>query len=98
MTKDDLTIEIKELEATLNLAKADAIKRYCDANNPYKIGDKFTDHIGAITIQKIDYYRLLGGDHTCMFFGPELKKDGTPKNDARKKRWAWQSNDISTKL
>lgn len=93
MTKQELDDKLKELEQKYELNKREIIKQFCDANNTYKIGDKFTDHIGTIKIEKIRYSILLNGNPTCVYFGTELKKDGTPKK-SNTKRSAWQSNDI----
>jgi len=66
---------------------------YAIDNNPYKAGDIFEDHCGKIRIDKID----TGISHErlpcCVFYGLELKKDGTPKKNGNS-RMAWQCNDI----
>jgi hypothetical protein len=95
MKLQDLEKKVMELEQEFELKKKIAIKEYCDANNPYKVGDKFTDHIGTILIEKIGYvYRLWDGDSPCCIYnGPELKKDGTPKKNGDK-RTAYQTNDV----
>lgn len=66
-------------------------REYCDRNNPYKMGDVFTDHIGSIIIESIKYYPI--DKPCCIYYGTELKKDGTPRKDGSK-RQAWQSNEI----
>jgi hypothetical protein len=94
MEPQDLKDKLKVLEQEYNLKQKEVIREYCDANNPYKIGDKFTDHIGTILIEKISYYYYsLGGDPCCTYYGSELKKDGTPKKNGDKRK-AYQSNDI----
>jgi hypothetical protein len=95
MELQDLEMKIKELENEFEHRKKLVITEYCEANNPYKIGDKFTDHIGTILIEKINYTFRMGplSNPGCIYFGPELKKDGTPKKNGDKRR-AWQSNDI----
>ena len=69
---------------------------FANANNPYTIGDKVTDHNGTILIEKINHtagaYNHLP---SCVYFGLELKKDGKPRKD-NNKRNLWQSN-IETK-
>jgi hypothetical protein len=95
MNLQDLEKKVMELEQEFELKKKIAMKEYCDANNPYKVGDKFTDHIGTILIESI-YYKFdigLFGPPCCVYFGPELKKDGTPKKNGDKRK-AWQSNDV----
>ena len=93
MDKEMLTQRIDQLQQAFDLQKKQMMKQYCDAKNPYKVGDKFTDHIGTIVIEKIGY-SYYGGNPCCVFTGVGLKKDGTPRKDNNNKRNAWQSNDI----
>jgi hypothetical protein len=94
MELQDLRDRLKVLEQEYELMQKQIMREYCDANNPYKVGDKFTDHIGTILIEKISYaYSTIYGSLGCVYFGPELKKDGTPKKNGDKRK-AWQSNDI----
>jgi hypothetical protein len=92
MTKQELEKELNIIDLKYDIEKKKAIIKYCDANNPYKVGDTFTDHIGSIKIEKImyDYSMRL----CCVYNGSELKKDGTPRKDGAKRN-AWQSNSIS---
>ena len=94
MNKQELEHKLKELEQEYVLKKKEVMRQFCDANNPYKVGDKFTDHIGTIIIEKIRYSYTVAGTPSCIYFGTELKKDGKPKNN-NDKRNAWQSNDVS---
>jgi len=65
-------------------------RQYCDRNNNYEIGDIFTDHMGSVLIENIGYhYREIP---CCVYYGVELKKDGTPRKDGSK-RQARQSNE-----
>ena len=73
--------------------KNQIIKSFCDANNPYKIGDVFTDHIGSIRVQKIGYNRY--GSVGCVYNGIILRKDGT-ETKKREIRQAWQSNEVKS--
>jgi len=93
MTKQELQNKLEELKHEYELKQKEAMRQFCDANNAYKIGDKFTDHIGSIIIEKIRYSYGGFNDPCCVYFGVELKKDGTPKKN-NEKRNAWQSNDI----
>ena len=45
--------KLKGLELEFEQKKSKLIKEYVDANNPYKIGDKVTDHANSIIIEKI---------------------------------------------
>jgi hypothetical protein len=98
MELQDLEMKIRELEQEFEQKKRNTIKEYCDVNNPYKIGDKFTDHIGTILIESIHYKHDIGifGPPCCVYIGAELKKDGTPKKNGNKRK-AWQSNDVNLK-
>ena len=91
MDKETLKQKITQLQQEFELKKKEVMQQYCDANNPYKEGDKFTDHIGTIIVEKIRY--SCGDKPCCVYFGAELNKDGTPRKD-NNKRQAWQSNDV----
>jgi hypothetical protein len=58
---------------------------YALANNTYKVGDVITDHMRTIRIEKIQidvsYMSSSIGKPQCVYVGPELKKDGTPKKN-----------------
>jgi hypothetical protein len=90
---DKLTMLYKEYKSNV-----DEINReYALSNNPYKVGDIFTDHNGSILIEQIkwttnDFYNE---PPCCTFYGVELKKDGTPKKSGTKRR-AWQFNDVKS--
>ena len=84
---------LRELKVEFEQKKSKLIKEYVDANNPYKIGDKVTDHYQnvSIRIEKIDYHLSLYGTPCAVYYGPELKKDGTPKKNGNK-MYVYQSN------
>ena len=82
---------LRELKFEFELKKTKLIKEYVDANNPYKIGDKVTDHVCSIIIEKIKYHMSLSGFPCAVYYGPELKKDGTPKKNGNK-TYVYQSN------
>jgi hypothetical protein len=94
MTKEILEQELAQLFADYEQRKKELIKAYCIENNPYKVGDVFTDKIGSIKIQVIKYSPggIISGP-CCVYFGPELKKDGTPKKSGAV-RCAYQSNEV----
>jgi len=97
MNKQELKHKLNELQQEYGLKQKEVMKQFCDANNPYKVGDKFTDHIGTIVIEKISYSYTVTGTPSCVYFGAELKKDGIPKKN-NDKRNAWQSNDVSVSV
>ena len=90
MTKETLEQELAQLLADYEQSKKELIKRYCIANNLYKVGDVFTDHFGSIKIEKITY---SAHSRCCVYFGHELKKDGTPKKSGAVRR-AYQINEV----
>ena len=94
MKKETLDQELAHLLADFEQSRKELIKRYCIANNPYKVGDVFTDHFGSIKIEEIKYTAgtIISGPG-CVYFGLELKKNGTPKiSGARRK--AYQSKEV----
>jgi hypothetical protein len=93
MKYEELKQRIKEINKEVELKVNKEIKAYCNANNPYKVGDIFTDHIGSIIVEKIGYVSNLDRYKPyCIYCGIELKKDGTPKK-GDKKRVAHQINE-----
>jgi hypothetical protein len=98
MTFAALKLKLNSLEEQYERKKHNLQREYCDANNPYKIGDNFTDHIGTIKIERIAYYfSSYGYEPSCIYFGIELKKDGTPKA-SEKRRKAFQPDDKKQQL
>jgi len=92
MTKSQLEIKIKELKERFEKDKIDILKKFCIANNPYKVGDVVKDHMGSIIIEKIKFATYtISGTPECVYYGPELKKDGKPRKDGSKRN-VWQSN------
>ena len=89
MNHEEYLQKIKELEREFENRKVELMKEFVRANNPYKIGDKVTDHIGSIIIEKIGF--SLGSKPCAIYTGLELKKDGTPTKRQTRRR-VWQSN------
>ena len=90
MTKETLDKQLAQLLADYEQQKKELIKAYCIANNPYKVGDVFTDRIGSIKIQVIKYsIRSM----CCVYYGIPLKKDLTPKLSSPH-RSAYQFNEV----
>lgn len=95
MNYDEYLQKVKELERELGHKKAALMMEFVNANNPYKIGDKITDHIGSIIIEKMGYAWNYPDSNPCAtYYGLELKKDGTP-NKKGSRRQVWQSNIVS---
>ncbi len=83
---------LKQLEKEYAENKKQLAIKYAMSNNPFNIGDIFTDYIGSIRIDKIGTY-IGGGLPECMYHGVELKKDGTPTKKALR-RTGYQSNQV----
>lgn len=89
-----MNAKITQLELEFENNRNKVVKEFCDANNPYKVGDVFTDHIGSILIDKIQYWVIFGNEGPCcVYSGLELKKDGTPRKD-KSRRQCWQYNEV----
>ena len=91
MTKEELTKTLDSLDKDYKDRRELIIKDYCLSNNPYKIGDVFTDHIGSIRIENI-YPAKSSGGYCCVFNGVILRKDGSAAKKIER-RDAWQSNE-----
>jgi hypothetical protein len=81
---------LKKLKAEYQYMMDRLDECYALANNPFKVGDVFTDHIGKIRIEKIKI-TVTYGTPSCVYIGTNLKKDGTPYKDGSK-REAYQIN------
>jgi hypothetical protein len=90
MTIEQLNKNLETLAFQYEESKRTLIKEYCLANNPYKVGDVFTDHLGSILIE---YIKFSIYDKCCAYNGVELTKKGEP-NKRGTRRNAWQKNDI----
>lgn len=91
MNYDEYIAELNTLTDEFNQKRKELIRKYVDENNPYKTGDKVTDHIGTIVIEKISYSVGLYGKPEAKYYGLVLKKDGTPKK-ITERRCVFQSN------
>ena len=83
MTKEELYAKIRELTLTFEASKLAVYVEYVRLNSPYAVGDIFTDHIGTIRVEEISVSPYGIG---FIYYGSELKKDGTPKKNGRKRR------------
>lgn len=94
MTIEEYYNEMKEILNESQEKEKQALKLYCESNNPYNIGDKFTDHIGSILIERF-YFSLSSHKPLIGYYGLELKKDGTPRKDGSK-RYAFLPNEVKS--
>lgn len=66
--------------------------KFAFANNPYQMGDIIKDHQSIIRIEKIQATTAnLQKYPECVYSGPQLKKDLTPRKDGNREQ-IWQSN------
>lgn len=94
MTPEEYKRKQIELDYELEDRKKTLAKEYALSNNPYKVGDIVTDHIGPLKIEKINIsISYLDSLPQCVYFGIELKKDGTPMKK-QNARGVWQKNII----
>jgi hypothetical protein len=91
MKYEDYLKQKEELTLEFEGKKLDLMIKFVKENNPYKIGDKITDHIGTILIEKIGMGISLSNIPCATYTGVELKKDGTPKKQ-RNIRHVWLCN------
>ena len=98
MTKDQYKQKKKEIEDEARVYMTNLQYMYANANNPYKRGDRFTDHMGSIIIESWELVRATGYDEfpSLRYFGTNLRKDGKPSK-VEPTRHAWQMNDINLK-
>jgi len=79
MTQQQYDAAINSLYTEYEQKKKKVAEEYAFANNPYKIGDVISDHIGTIIIEKIRFSFPFGSKYPCcVYVGTQLKKDGTP--------------------
>jgi hypothetical protein len=96
MTEKSLKEALRKIDKKSLKEKEKIIKKYCDRNNNYNIGDVFTDNLGSIIIEKINYYfsylRGIDEEPCCLFAGTNLNKDGSV-NVNEPYRITYQSNE-----
>jgi hypothetical protein len=87
MTKDEYKSKFDEINNDCQLKLKSLAKEYAISNNPYKIGDVVTDHMGSIKIEQIQF-TLGGGKYIpeCAYTGIELTKKGEPNKRGTKRR------------
>ena len=81
MTIQEYKEKQKELKAEYT-KKGQALDiEFANANNPYKVGDIVTDHVGSIEVERISYGYSIDYVPCVIYIGTELKKDGTKKKN-----------------
>ena len=80
MNLEDYKKQKLDIEIQADHDKTALLIKFVDLNNPYKIGDIITDHIGKIRYDEINYTTVGSGSiPTPIYIGIEVRKDGTPK-------------------
>lgn len=64
---------------------------YARSNNPIKMGDIITDHVGSIKVEGIKNTVPSSEKPQCIYYGIELKKDLTPMKK-QSNRHVYQQN------
>lgn len=91
MNHEEYIEKIKALESDFEANRLKLLKEYVTSNNPYKVGDIVTDHIGSISISSMGYSWGYSHKPCAKYLGLELNKNGTPKKNASM-RTVHQSN------
>lgn len=78
MTKEEYEKRIKSIDRECEEKKRKLRIECAKSNNPYKIGDVVEDHIGKLRIESIVFNNVTWQFPSCVYYGVELKKDGTP--------------------
>ena len=77
--------KVKDLETEHIHRKKELMRKFVNENNPYKIGDTVTDHVGSIIIEKISYSRGYNSAPYAIYFGVELNKNGSVNKKGNKR-------------
>jgi len=87
MTQYEYQLKLNQINKDYELKLKSLAKECALSNNPYKIGDVVTDHMGSIKIEQIQF-TLGGGKYLpeCAYTGIELTKKGEPNKRATKRR------------
>ena len=76
---------LKEIRNECKKRELALASAYAKSNSSVVIGDSVLDHIGAIKVEQITLAKDFNGIPYCVYFGPELKKDGNLRKDGRKR-------------
>lgn len=89
MTLEEYKAKLDKLEDEFRQTKMQLAKEFALSNNPYKKGDKITDNIGSIIIEKIMF--SLYPSPMCVYEGIIINKNGSPSING-KRRCVYQSH------
>ncbi len=74
--------KLKEITDEYDQKKNVIAREYALYHSVAEIGDIVEDHCCKSKVEKIHIYRGARVP-SCVYVGPELKKDGTPRKDGR---------------
>lgn len=77
MDEQELKSKLKQAVENYEAEKNKIYLEFARANNPYKIGDVVTDHMGALRIEKITV-SVWDSYPSCVYHGVRLTKAGEP--------------------
>lgn len=86
MTANEYRIKLDNLEQEFQKQKNSLAVEYAKAHQLFNDGATISDSVGKIVVDKIKY--TLGGVSSmpeAVYYGIELKKDGTPRKDGSKR-------------
>jgi hypothetical protein len=89
MTLEEYKGLIIQINKEANLKRLQVGRKFAISNNTISIGDKITDHIGSIIVQKITVYH--SEIPQCVYDGVEINKNGK-ENKKGKTRAVYESN------
>lgn len=85
MTKEEYKEAQKKIELEAYKKQRDIDFKYAMSINTYSKGDKVTDKVGTILIDKIVVGLPLDGMPCCVYYGIELNKNGKPRKNRRER-------------
>lgn len=77
MTTEEMRQKLAVITEKYDADKKAIIRQYLNDNNQFKVGDIIKDNTNTIKITHWKY-RLWESSPELLYFGTELKKDGTP--------------------
>ena len=78
MTIEEYKERINQLDLEYNKKKRELANEYAKFNCPHQVGDVVEDHIGKLKIERIRAVLPISDKLDYVYYGIELKKDGTP--------------------
>ena len=79
MTLQEYKDKLQEIKNETTKKEQTLAIEYAKANNPHKIGDIVTDHVGSVIVEKMNYTMTFNNIPCVVYVGSELNKDGTKK-------------------